>query len=216
MPHSGDLYISLVFLFFFFLKTFTFYYLFGCAMSYLGYMASLAAALEPTLVACRTYFPDQESNLGPLCWEHRVLATGPPGKFLCQSSISLWKHKQIGICILIPPLLFCKKATCYFVLFCFVLCCHWVCVCVYVQLIYSIVLISVVQEGDLVIHVCAFFLYSFPLWFALCFMVGLCPPILCVIVCISLPQTPSPSLPPLTLAPTSLFFVSLCLFLLCR
>ena len=99
-------------------------------MSYLGYVASLAAALEPTLVACRTYFPDQESNLGPLCWEHRVLATGPPGKFLCQSSISLWKHKQIGICILTPPLLFCKKATCYFVLFCSLLSLS-VCVCLH-------------------------------------------------------------------------------------
>ena len=28
-------------------------------------------------------FPDQESNLGPLPWELRVLATGPPGKSLC-------------------------------------------------------------------------------------------------------------------------------------
>ena len=28
---------------------------------------------------------------------------------------------------------------------------------------------------------------------SLCFMVGLCPPILCVIVCISSPQAPSPA-----------------------
>ena len=27
--------------------------------------------------------PDQGSNLGPLPWEHGVLATGPPGKSLC-------------------------------------------------------------------------------------------------------------------------------------
>ena len=26
------------------------------------------------------YFPDQGSNLGPLHWEPKVLATGPPGK----------------------------------------------------------------------------------------------------------------------------------------
>ena len=31
-------------------------------------------------MACGIYFPDQGSNLGPLHWEHGVLATGPPGK----------------------------------------------------------------------------------------------------------------------------------------
>ena len=31
-------------------------------------------------VACGIYFPDQGSNLDPLHWESRVLATGPPGK----------------------------------------------------------------------------------------------------------------------------------------
>ena len=30
--------------------------------------------------ACGIQFPVQGSNLGPLLWEHRVLATGPPGK----------------------------------------------------------------------------------------------------------------------------------------
>ena len=32
------------------------------------------------VVACGIQFPDQGSNLGPLHWEHRVLATGLPGK----------------------------------------------------------------------------------------------------------------------------------------
>ena len=32
------------------------------------------------LIAARgIHFPDQGSNPGPLHWEHRVLATGPPG-----------------------------------------------------------------------------------------------------------------------------------------
>ena len=34
------------------------------------------------IVACRIQFPDQGSNPGPLNWECRVLATGPPGKSL--------------------------------------------------------------------------------------------------------------------------------------
>ena len=32
------------------------------------------------MAACGIYFPDQGSNLGPLHWECRVLATGPPGQ----------------------------------------------------------------------------------------------------------------------------------------
>ena len=35
-----------------------------------------------SVVARGIQFPNQGSNLGPLCWEHRVLATGPPGKSL--------------------------------------------------------------------------------------------------------------------------------------
>ena len=30
-----------------------------------------------------TWFPDQESNQGPLHWEPGVSATGPPGQSLC-------------------------------------------------------------------------------------------------------------------------------------
>ena len=32
------------------------------------------------VTACGIWFPGQELNLGPLHWEHWVLATGPPGK----------------------------------------------------------------------------------------------------------------------------------------
>ena len=36
--------------------------------------------LGSLVAACGIYFPNQGSNPGPLHWEHRVLATGPPGK----------------------------------------------------------------------------------------------------------------------------------------
>ena len=42
----------------------------------------LFAACELLAVACGIYFPSQGANPGPLNWEHRVLATGPPGKSL--------------------------------------------------------------------------------------------------------------------------------------
>ena len=37
---------------------------------------------ELLIVACWVWFSNQGSNLGPLLWELRVLATGPPGKSL--------------------------------------------------------------------------------------------------------------------------------------
>ena len=37
------------------------------------------------VAACGIQFPDLGSNLGPLHWEHRVLATGPSGKSLVLS-----------------------------------------------------------------------------------------------------------------------------------
>ena len=40
---------------------------------------SSLAACELLVAACGIQFPDQESNLGPLYWQHRILATGPPG-----------------------------------------------------------------------------------------------------------------------------------------
>ena len=60
------------------------------------YLFIYLAELDPScstwvlLVLCRTLlvatceiqFPDQGSNPGPRHWEHRALATGPPGKSL--------------------------------------------------------------------------------------------------------------------------------------
>ena len=43
---------------------------------------SLLQHVESLVVVCGIYFPDQRLNLGPLHWEHRVLATGLPGKSL--------------------------------------------------------------------------------------------------------------------------------------
>ena len=48
--------------------------------------------LVPKLIS----FPGQESNPGPLCWQHRVLTAGLPGKshlFLC-SYINLCQKKH--------------------------------------------------------------------------------------------------------------------------
>ena len=45
------------------------------------------------LVAARgVLIPDQRLNLGPLHWEHEVLATGPPGKPLVPSSSHTLSH----------------------------------------------------------------------------------------------------------------------------
>ena len=46
----------------------------------LWHAGSLVAARELLAAACGIQFPDQGSNPGPLHWECRVLATGPPGK----------------------------------------------------------------------------------------------------------------------------------------
>ena len=41
----------------------------------------LSCGMQDLLVAaCGIWFPDQGSNLGPLHWEHGILATAPPGK----------------------------------------------------------------------------------------------------------------------------------------
>ena len=40
------------------------------------------------VAACGIWFPDQGLNLGPLCWEHGVKGTGPPGKS-CTVSLAL-------------------------------------------------------------------------------------------------------------------------------
>ena len=48
--------------------------------SSLWHVRSLAVACKLLVVACGIWFPDQGWNPGSLCWEYRVLATGPPGK----------------------------------------------------------------------------------------------------------------------------------------
>ena len=50
-------------------------YLFGCTSSQLQHVGSSVFT-----TACDMEFPDQGWNPGPLQWELRVLATGPPGK----------------------------------------------------------------------------------------------------------------------------------------
>ena len=53
---------------------------------------------QVSVAACMIQFPDQGWNLGPLHWEHKVLAIGPPGKspqiFLSclQKNLHLHKH----------------------------------------------------------------------------------------------------------------------------
>ena len=47
------------------------------SLQHVGY---LVVACKLLAVACGIYFSDQGSNSGPLHWECRALATGPPGK----------------------------------------------------------------------------------------------------------------------------------------
>ena len=56
-------------------------------------MQGLLGAVREFLVAtCGIYFPDHELNSGPLIWEHRILATGPPGKSLSH------RHSNLELC----------------------------------------------------------------------------------------------------------------------
>ena len=52
----------------------------------MGHAGSLvvacAAVCKFLVVAFGIYFPDQGFNLGPVPWEHAILTTGPPEKFL--------------------------------------------------------------------------------------------------------------------------------------
>ena len=57
---------------------FLFIYLSGYAGSQLRHAGSFVVAGELLVTPCGIQFPDQGSNLGPLLWELRVLATGPP------------------------------------------------------------------------------------------------------------------------------------------
>ena len=57
----------------------------------------LSWACKLLVAACGIYLPDWGSNLGPLHWEHEVLATGPPGKSL-DWSLSQWNlNNQVVI-----------------------------------------------------------------------------------------------------------------------
>ena len=47
----------------------------SCSMWHL-----LVVACELSVVACGKEFPNQGSNPGPLHWEQKVLAIGPPGE----------------------------------------------------------------------------------------------------------------------------------------
>ena len=59
--------------------------------SFFLYLAvlGLSFGIQDLLVApYRISFPDRGSNLDPLHWEHRVLATGSPGKSLAEAFVS--------------------------------------------------------------------------------------------------------------------------------
>ena len=45
----------------------------------LQHVRSLVGTFEFSVAACGIQILEQGSNLGPLCWKHRILATGPPG-----------------------------------------------------------------------------------------------------------------------------------------
>ena len=84
----------------FFLKIFIYLAVLGLTCS-MWHLWSLLHHLRSFVVACGTQFPDQEWNLGPLHWEHRVLATGSPEK-------SLFKKKK-SIYLFIPCNIICKS-----------------------------------------------------------------------------------------------------------
>ena len=56
-----------------------------CSMWDLGsslqHAGSLAVAWELSVAACQIQFSGQGLNPDSLCWQHRILATGLPGKF---------------------------------------------------------------------------------------------------------------------------------------
>ena len=91
------------------------------------------------------------------------------------------------------------------------------------QLIYNVVPIPTVQQSDSFVHICTFFFLFFSIMVyhrilnIVCHILGpCCLSILNIIVCIYQLQTPSPSLSlPSPLATTSLFFMSMSLFLFC-
>lgn len=61
-------------------------------------------------VACRTLFPDQGLILCPLQWKHTVLTTGPPGKSLGSSSLSIKQPDTQTLGLLLTLKVFLKKS----------------------------------------------------------------------------------------------------------
>ena len=70
----------------------------SCGMWYfqslLQRVGSLVVACGLLVAACEIQFPDQGSSLGPLHWEFRVLATGPPGKSLTSNFIGITRERE--------------------------------------------------------------------------------------------------------------------------
>ena len=56
------------------------------------------------VVACGVLLPDQESHLGPLLWEHRVLVAGPPGP-------SLFSHFYVFVFVCAGSSLLCRFSS---------------------------------------------------------------------------------------------------------
>ena len=72
-----------------FVHQFFFFFFFFCLFIWLCWVSVVAHWISPIFVgaygifaAQGIWFPDQGLSLGPLHWEHGVLATGPPGKSL--------------------------------------------------------------------------------------------------------------------------------------
>ena len=72
--------------------------------SSLQHVGSLAVVCKRLVVACGIRFPGQGSNPGPLHWECRVLAIGPPEVPKLHSSISDSSAKKDGILIFVQIL----------------------------------------------------------------------------------------------------------------
>ena len=61
------------------------------------------AACEHLTEACKIHFPNQGSNLGPLHWEHGVLATGSQEKFNEKSPLTASESWDFLISSCGPP-----------------------------------------------------------------------------------------------------------------
>ena len=91
-----------------------FFFFFGFTRYQLCHTGSFVAACKLLAAACGIQFPDQGSNLGPLRWERKVLATGPPGKssstflrfhVLDVTSLQIWARCSHPIVFLLQAVL---------------------------------------------------------------------------------------------------------------